>query len=83
MPFRTRESLVTGDQIDSDGSAPDTTDPGCGVVTNGKNYNTLTPNAAYLTAPTTPDARNGQGVSYNQYHTPLPKNYQWNLSLER
>ena len=70
-------------QIDSDGSAPDTTDPGCGVVTNGKNYNTLTPNAAYLTAPTTANARNGQGVSYNQYHTPLPKNYQWNLSLER
>jgi hypothetical protein len=70
-------------QIDSDGSAPDTKDPGCGVVTNGKNYNTLTPNAAYLTAPTTPNARNGQSVSYNQYHTPLPKNYQWNLSLER
>ena len=69
-------------QIDSNGSAPDTTDPGCGVVTNGTNFNTLSPNAAYLTAPTTPDARNGQGVSYNQYHTPLPKNYQWNLSLE-
>jgi hypothetical protein len=70
-------------QIDSDGSTPDTTDPGCGVVANGTNFNTLTPNAAYLTAPTTADARNGQGVSYNQYHTPLPKNYQWNLSLER
>jgi hypothetical protein len=70
-------------QIDSDGSAPDTTDPGCGVVTNGTNFNALTPNASYLTAPTTPDARNGQGVAYNQYHTPLPKNYQWNLSLER
>jgi hypothetical protein len=70
-------------QIDSDGSAPDTTDPGCGVVTNGTNFNTLSPNAAYLAAPTTADARNGQAVSYNQYHTPLPKNYQWNLSLER
>jgi hypothetical protein len=70
-------------QIDSDGSTPDTTDPGCGVMTNGTNFNTLTPNAAYLTAPTTANARNGQGVSYNQYHTPLPKNYQWNLSLER
>ena len=43
----------------------------------------LTPNAAYLAAPTTPDARNGQGATYTQFHTPLPKNFQWNLSLER
>jgi hypothetical protein len=70
-------------QIDSDGSTPDMTDPGCGVVTNGTNFNTLTPNAAYLTAPTTPDARNGQGVNFVAFHTPLPKNLQWNVSLER
>jgi hypothetical protein len=82
-PSDTTSGICPVAQIDSDGSAPDTTDPGCGVVTNGKNYNTLTPNAAYLTAPTTPDARNGQSVGYNQYRTPLPKNYQWNLSLER
>lgn len=70
-------------QIDSDGSTPDTTDPGCGVVTNGTNFNTISPNAAYLTAPTSPAALNGLGATYNQFHTPLPKNYQWNLSLER
>jgi len=70
-------------QIDSDGSTPDMTDPGCGVVTDGTNFNTITPNAAYLTAATSPAARNGQGTGYNQFHQPLPKNYQWNLSLER
>lgn len=70
-------------QIDSDGSAPDTTDPGCGVIANGKNYNTLSPNAAYVNSPTTPDALNGQGVNYNQYHTPLPENLQWNLDVQR
>ena len=70
-------------QIDSDGSTPDMADPGCGVVTNGTNFNALTPNASYLAAPTTPDARNGQGATYTQFHTPLPKNLQWNVSLER
>ena len=70
-------------QIDSDGSAPDTTDPGCGVITNGTNFNSISPNAAFLTAPTSPAALNGLGASYNQFHTPLPKNYQWTLSVER
>ena len=70
-------------QIDSDGSTPDMTDPGCGVVTNGTNFNTLTPNASYLTAPTTPDARNGQGVTQTNFHTPLPKNLQWSVGVER
>jgi hypothetical protein len=70
-------------QIDSDGSTPDTTDPGCGVVTNGANFNTLTPNASYLTAPTTADARNGQSVTQTNFHTPLPHNLQWNLDVQR
>jgi hypothetical protein len=70
-------------QIDSNGNTPDMTDPGCGVIANGTNFNSLTPNASYLTAPTTPGARNGQSVSGNQFHTPLPRNYQWNLSLEK
>jgi hypothetical protein len=69
--------------IDGDGSTPDTHDPGCGVITNGKNYNTLSPNAAYVSSPTTPNALNGQTVNYNQFHTPLPKNLQWNLDLQR
>jgi hypothetical protein len=70
-------------QINSDGNTPDMTDPGCGVIANGTNFNSLTPNASYLAAPTTPGARNGQSVSGNQFHTPLPRNYQWNLSLEK
>jgi hypothetical protein len=66
-------------QIDSNGNSPDTTDPGCGVGNN----NAKSLNSTYLTAPTTPDARNGQGVTYNQYHTPVPRNYQWNLEVQR
>jgi hypothetical protein len=70
-------------QIDSNGGTPDMTDPGCGVVTGGTNFNTLTPNASYLTAPTTADARNGQSVTQTNFHTPLPKNLQWNVDLQR
>jgi hypothetical protein len=70
-------------QMDSDGSTPDTTDPGCGVVTNGTNFNTLTPNASYLTAPTTANARNGQSVTDTNFHTPLPHNLQWNVDLQQ
>ena len=70
-------------QMNSDGSTPDMADPGCGVVTNGTNFNTLTPNASYLTAPTTADARNGQGVTETNFHTPLPHNLQWNVDVQR
>ena len=66
-------------QLSADGSTPDTTDPGCGVGQfNGQSINSL-----YLDSPTTPDARNGQGASYNQYHTPVPKIYQYNLQIQR
>lgn len=66
-------------QLSADGSTPDTTDPGCGTGT--RNPSSI--NSLYLTAPTTPDARNGQGVSYNQYHTPVPKIWQYNLEIQR
>ena len=66
-------------QLDSDGSTADTVDPGCG----GGNYNPTSLNSRYLTAPTTPDAFNGQTVNYNEYHTPVPTNYQWSVSVER
>jgi carboxypeptidase family protein len=68
-------------QFAGTGKTPDTTDPGCGAGQfNGSSILSL-----YLTAPTTPDAQNNPGgnVSYNQYHTPIPTNYQWNLSFER
>ena len=70
-------------QLDADGNAPDTKNPGCGVVVNGVSYNSRSLKSQYLTAPTTPDAFNGQNVGYNQYHTPVPYNYQWSLSVQR
>lgn len=66
-------------QLSGTGAAPDTTDPGCGIGS----FNSSSVNANYLTAPSTPDARNGQGVSYNEYHTPVPMNYQWSLGVQR
>ena len=66
-------------QLDSDGSSPDTADPGCGVGA----YNLGSVSSLYLTAPTTADAYNGQGVSSDQYHTPVPTNYQWSLAVQR
>ena len=66
-------------QLSADGSTPDMTDPGCGVGQfNGQSINSL-----YLTSPTTPDARNGQSVSYNEYHTPVPKIWQYNVEIQR
>ena len=66
-------------QLSADGTTPDTTDPGCGVGQfNGQSIDSL-----YLNSPTTPDARNGQGVSYNQFHTPVPKIWQYNLQIQR
>jgi len=37
----------------------------------------------YTAFSTTPDAYNGQNVGYYQYHTPVPKIYQWNLAFQR
>jgi hypothetical protein len=66
-------------QLSGTGTAPDATDPGCGVGA----YNATSVSARYLTAPTTPDALNGQSVTYNEYHTPVPTNYQWSLGVQR
>lgn len=65
-------------QLSSNGSTPDTADPGCGTGS----FNNSSVNAKYLTAPTAPDAKNGSSVSYNQYHTPVPTNYQWTLDAQ-
>ena len=40
-------------------------------------------NALYIPASTDPSAHNGQGVGYNQYHTPVPKILQYNLEIQR
>ena len=37
----------------------------------------------YTQASTDPTAYNGQGVGYVQYHTPVPRIMQWNLSVQR
>lgn len=67
-------------QLDADGSTPDTTNPGCGVG----NFNSASLNSLYITAPTTPDALNGSsGLTYDQYHAPVPTNYQWTVSVEQ
>ena len=65
-------------QLNSDGSTPDTSAGGCGVGA----YNFGSINSKYLNAPTTADARNGQPVTYNQYHTPIPTNYQYTVDLQ-
>jgi hypothetical protein len=36
----------------------------------------------YTQASTDPTRFNGQGVTYNEYHTPVPKIYQWNFALQ-
>jgi Carboxypeptidase regulatory-like domain len=67
-------------QLSANGTTPDTTDAGCGTV---GGYNGKSELSTYLTAPTTPFARNGQSPSYNEYNTPVPLNYQWDLTVER
>ena len=60
-------------------NTPNTQDPGCG----GSGFNPLMISQIYLTAPHTPWAQNGKSPGYNQYHTPVPTNYQFSLTLER
>lgn len=64
-------------------TAPNTQDPGCGVIAGGYDYNSSTVSQAYLNAPNTPWAQNGNNPGYNQYHTPVPTNYQYSLTVER
>jgi hypothetical protein len=40
-------------------------------------------NSLYLNSPTTPQAYNGQTVSYMKYDQPLPRLYNWNLTVQR
>ena len=37
----------------------------------------------YVASPTKPDSLNGEGVTYNPYHTPVPKIWQYNVTLQR
>ncbi len=39
-------------------------------------------NSRYVAASTDPSAFNGQSVNYNQYHTPVPTIYQWDVDVQ-
>lgn len=79
-----------GGEFGSNGSLSDSTNGILPVVILASDGNTnyqgaagKSVNASYLTAPTTPDALNGQGVSYQAYHTPVPKIMQWNVQAQQ
>ena len=40
-------------------------------------------NSLFLSSPTGPGSYNGQGVQYMQYDQPIPRQYNWNLSVQR
>ncbi|HZD77953.1 MAG TPA: TonB-dependent receptor [Acidobacteriaceae bacterium] len=67
-------------RLSSDGNTP--ADPRIPSCASGI-YNPTSVNANYLTAPTTPDAFNGQSVGYNAYHTPPLTSYQYNVAVQR
>jgi hypothetical protein len=79
-----------GNAFGSNGGIKDNTNGTNPVVLLASDGNTnyqgpggLSVNQAYLTAPTAPDAYNGQGISYQQYHTPVPKILQWNFEVQQ
>jgi Carboxypeptidase regulatory-like domain len=61
-------------------STVDTVDAGCGTA--GYNLNPAE-STTYLTAPTTVYAKNGSSPSANEYHTPVPTNFQYNFTVEQ
>jgi len=75
----TTNGLCEAVSLNATTTTPNTQDPGCGVT----DFNPKTIAQAYVTAPTTPWAQNGNNVTYNQYHTPIPTNYQFSLSVQR
>ena len=68
-----------GNAISSSGSVSDQTNGITSVVLLGGSGASL----PYVAASTDPTAFNGQGVNYNQFHTPVPKIYQWNVAVQR
>ncbi len=82
-----------GSAFGSSGGLADNTNGITPVALLGGNGNIITPvsgpptvsgNALpYTAASTSPTRYNGQGANYQQYHTPVPKIYQWNFSAQR
>jgi len=78
-------SYGMGAAVSSSGSDTDPTN-GITPITKldgtGTVFGTSTP-LPFTVASTAPDSRNGQGVGYIQYHTPVPRIMQWNVSVQR
>jgi Carboxypeptidase regulatory-like domain/TonB dependent receptor len=78
-------SYGMGAAVSSSGSTSDQTN-GITPITkldgNGSVFGTTNP-LPYTQASTAPTAYNGQGVGYVQYHTPVPRILQWNMSIQR
>jgi Carboxypeptidase regulatory-like domain/TonB dependent receptor len=80
-----------GGSVSSSGSLSDTSNGITPVALLGGNGNQITPVTGgvsakalpFTAASQDPTRFNGQGASYTQYHAPVPKIYQWNLSAER
>jgi carboxypeptidase family protein len=80
-----------GGSISSSGSQSDTSNGITPVALLGGNGHTITPVTGgdsgkalpYTAASQDPTRFNFSNVSYTQYHSPVPKIYQWNLSAER
>lgn len=77
-----------GGEFGSSGSIADTTNiyPVVILASDGSTSSQpggLSVNAAYLNSPTAPDSRNGQQVTYQAYHTPVPKILEWNVELQQ
>jgi hypothetical protein len=82
-----------GGAFGSSGGLADNTNGITPVAFLGGNGNTITPYSGpptvsttaltYTAGSTDPTRYNGQGAGYQQYHTPVPKIYQWNFSAER
>ncbi len=74
-----------GAPLGASGSAADSTG-GITPITqldgNGTNFVTGAP-LPFISNNTSPDAYNGQNVIYTDYHTPVPRIYQWNVSVQR
>jgi hypothetical protein len=70
-------SSAGSDTDQTNGITPITQLDGPGTV-----FGTSTP-LPYTQASTSPDAYNGQGVGYVQYHTPVPRILEWNGSVQR
>jgi hypothetical protein len=67
--------IIPVTKLDGNGSV-------CTPLVNGGCVASATP-LPYTQASTAPTAYNGQPVGYVQYHTPVPRILQWNLSVQR